>query len=127
MKVIRNYGSNLTVEVEGRDVKELWRQLSAADDAFGHMRAIAQVGEKLETSDDIHFGYREVDGNDYYELQVASGPLRNYRKSFGQHKGSQTLFPKNTPQEEEQVKKQADKGYKLSQGKMGWHKYDKPR
>lgn len=124
MKVVRKYSDSLSVEVEGTNIKEIWKQLAAADDAFGHMKVVAKVDGNWETSDEVHFVHRQDnEGNDYYELQAAAGKLRGFRKSFGQHKKGNTLFAKEAPQDEEAIKRQADKGYKLTQGGMGWYKY----
>ena len=122
MKATRRYGENLVIEVEGRDVKELWQQLSAADDAFGHMTCKAEVNGQVQETKSVHFAHREVDKNDYYELIVFEGPLTGYRKSFGQHMSGKTLFPKNNDPTEEDIAKAKEKGYNIVAGRRGWSK-----
>jgi hypothetical protein len=125
MKAIRRYGENLTIEIEGRDVKELWSQLSATDEAFSSLTCAAKINDKVVTSNDVSFRKREVDGNDYYEVVVASGPLRGFIKRFGQHKNQKTLFPKDENPSAEEAATSLSHGWRINNGFRGWFRRER--
>ncbi len=121
MKLTRDYGNGIVVEVEGADVRELWKHLAACDDAFADTVCAAKIDDKVVKSDKVHFSYRVVDDNAYYEqVCVDKTPdgykLRGYKRRFGQHKKQPTLFPKDSV---------ADVPDGEIPGLAGWSKYVK--
>lgn len=118
MKARRRYG-NIEVEVEGRDVKDVWRQLAAADECFGDMECAAKIDGVVVSSSKINLKVRTLDSGDEYFEQVCVDhtpegyKLRGYKKSFGQHKKTPTLYPKNDG-------KDAPEGSTI--GLNGWYK-----
>jgi hypothetical protein len=122
MKLTRDYGNGIVVECEGANVRELWQQLAACDDAFSNTVCAAKIDDKVVKSDKVHFVYRVVDDNDYYEqVCVDNTPeghkLKFYKRRFGQHKKHPTLYPKDSP---------ADIPDGEIPGLAGWSKYVKP-
>ena len=122
MKLTRDYGNGIVVEVEGKSVKELWKDLAACDDAFANTVCAAKIDGKVVKSEKVHFVHRVVDDNDYYEqVCVDTTPeayvLRGYKRRFGQHKKHPTLFPKDSA---------ADVPAGEIAGLAGWSKYVKP-
>lgn len=121
MKLTRNYGNGIVVEVDGPTVKDLWKQLAACDDAFANTVCAAKIDGKVVKSEQVHFAHRVVDDNDYFEqVCVDNTPeahtLKFYKRRFGQHKNGKTLFPKDSV---------ADIPEGDIPGLAGWSKYVK--
>lgn len=118
MKVTKDYGNGISVEVEG-DIKEVIKALASTDEIFMDMRAVAQIDGKWYESTKVGFGYREVGKFKYYEQVCMDNSkegraLNGYKRSLGQHQEGETLF----------VKKDIPEGHVA--GAYGWHKYVKP-
>lgn len=115
MKVVREYGSGIRVEVDSEKITDVFKALAAADEVFTNLTCAAEIDGKIHTSKAVKFNVRTDDeGNDYYELVcIENGPLKWYKKRFGQHKKGNTLFPKSKPPEGEIA------------GLNGWSKYER--
>lgn len=86
MKVTyRTHDTRISVEVEGKDNKDIFRQLSVFQEIFEHRVCGACEGER------IRFSVREVQGNTYYELKCMDCGAT---LAFGQKKADGSLFPK---------------------------------
>lgn len=92
----------VVVEAEGDDVKQLWKQLGQAADAFEADSACGACG-----SANIRLNCRTVDKFDYYEIKCVDCGAE---LSFGQRMDG-GLFPK----------RKDDDGRSL--GSNGWRKY----
>lgn len=103
MKVQYKVG-NSTVEVDGRDVKDVFSQLSGAVEVFGHAKCGACGSTAVVPS------VREVQGNTYYEMRCTQCGAT---LGFGQRKADGQLYPK---------RKDKDGNY-LDNG--GWVKFSK--
>ncbi len=83
---VRYTSGKLSVEVEGDQQKEVFRQLATFQEVFEH----SKCGKC--SAEDVRFVVRTVGDNDFYEMHC---PKCRARLSFGQHKGKDgTLFPK---------------------------------
>jgi len=103
MKIIKHIGP-YTFEIEGKSIKDMWKNLSDISEVFSD-----QVCGACK-SDNIAPVHRVVDDNDFYEIRCNEC----YAKlSFGQHKKGDTLFPH---------RKDKDGKYKPN---GGWEKYVK--
>ena len=114
----KSYGG-MAITVTGRDIKEVFKSIAAYDELFGDMRAAANIGGKVVTSDKVQLRMRVVvvDGKEceYYEMVCIDpdSPLHFWRKSFGQKQDrDKSLFPKNRAE-------QLPEGAKV--GFNGWH------
>jgi len=76
---------NLEVEVEGKDTKDVFSQISGAVEVFGNSRCGAC--DSIRTVPMV----REVQGNTYYEMRCLDCGAS---LSFGQKKADGSLFPK---------------------------------
>lgn len=86
MKVIyRTADSKISVEVEGKDNKDIFRQLAIFQELFDNGRCQACDSER------VRFVVREVQGNTYYELRCLDC---GSTLAFGQKKADGSLFPK---------------------------------
>lgn len=90
----------ITIEVEGSNVKELFKNVAAAQDAFD---AVHKCGMPGCGSEELRFQVRNVEDNDYYEVICLTCGAQF---ELGQHKKAPTLFPKR------------------KEGHDGWSKYD---
>lgn len=81
----------MTVEIEGSKLTDLFEGVARFQEVFEDNTAT----KGGETSNDVRYVVREVDGNKYYEKRVNSGPLRGVKKSYGVHKVGGGLFPKS--------------------------------
>lgn len=99
----KTWSGRLLVKIQAEDVKTLVRELSAVQEVFD-----ADTACGCCNSTDIRYRVREVDGNEYYELNCLNCGASF---AFGQHKKSKTLFPK----------RQAADGTKLPN--RGWAKW----
>lgn len=84
MKVMYRVG-NTTIEVEGKDSKDCFTQLSAAVEVFRHTQCGA-CG-----SDEVFPQVRERDGNHYHELRCANCRAE---LAFGQKRVDGSLYPR---------------------------------
>lgn len=86
MKVSYTTGDKkMTVEVEGKDNKEIFSQLALFQEIYEVRRCGACQSEN------VRFVVREVQGNTYYELKcIDCGATL----AFGQKKADGSLFPK---------------------------------
>lgn len=82
----RTYNGRITIEVTGETIRDLFRGIANAQEAF---EADAVCG--MCQSECIGFRHRKVDKNDYYEMVCNSCRAR---LQFGQHKEGGTLFAK---------------------------------
>lgn len=104
---------NMTFEVEGAGIKEIFEDIAEIQEIFGVSRCGA-CG-----SMDTKFRVREVDGNKYYEQVCQNGGDTHgngacrARLSFGQNRDMKRLYPK---------RKDKDGNY-IANG--GWEKYVK--
>lgn len=104
---------NMTFEVEGAGIKEIFEDIAEIQEIFGVSRCGA-CG-----SMDTKFRVREVDGNKYYEQVCQNGGDAHgngacrARLSFGQNRDMKRLYPK---------RKDKDGNY-IANG--GWEKYVK--
>lgn len=104
MKIVKHIGS-YTFEIEGKSIKDMWKNLSDISEVFGDQQCGACKSENISP---VH---RVVDDNDFYEMRCNDC----YAKlSYGQHKKGDTLFPH---------RKDKDGNYKKN---GGWEKYNKP-
>lgn len=86
MKVIyRTTDSRISVEVEGKDNKDIFKQLSVFQELFDNGKCQACDGER------VRFVVREVQGNTFYELRCLDCGAT---LAFGQKKADGSLFPK---------------------------------
>lgn len=91
MKVVyTTTDSRMSVEVEGKDNKDVFAQLALFQEVYEH-----RVCGACESSR-IRFSVREVQGNTYYELVCMDCGAR---LSFGQKKADGSLFPKRKDKE----------------------------
>jgi hypothetical protein len=83
MKVLyKSPGGKFTVEFEGSTPKEIWKSLANFQEVYeNHGEHCGQP---------TLFGYREVDGNGYYEKKCQKCGMKF---SYGQHKSGGGLFP----------------------------------
>lgn len=95
----------ITIDVEGADVKELFKNIGAVQEALDAEQCCGMPGCGCAK---LTFQVRNVDSNDFYELVCTKCSARF---EFGQHKKTKTLFPKRR-----------DSGKALPNG--GWSKYD---
>lgn len=103
MKIVKHIGP-YTFELEGKSIKDMWKNLSDISEVFGD-----QVCGACK-SDNISPVHRVVEDNDFYEMRCNDC----YAKlSYGQHKKGDTLFPH---------RKDKDGKYKQNNG---WEKYVK--
>ncbi len=92
MKAIFQSG-RLSIEVEGEKQKDVFRELSQAQEVFQHEACGKCKGTELR------FVVRNVEDNDFYEIHCLKCRAR---LSFGQHKGKEgTLFPRRKDKENE--------------------------
>ena len=123
MKATKQYG-DISVEVEGRDVMDLWRQLAACDDAFGDMECAAKIDGQVVKSKKINLRVRTTESNDQFYEQVCvdhspeGWKLNGFMKQFGCHKKTPTLYPKS---------KLDDIPEGNTPGLNGWSKYNGQR
>ena len=113
----------MSVEFEGANDKDLFRQLSHFQEVFEDTPS-ANVNGKTVSGGDVVYRVRKAKYTDekgkekeaeYFEKLVVSGPLTWYKKSFGVlDDGSDNLFPKR-PEDSDSIVK----------GNNGWHKYNK--
>lgn len=113
----------MSVEFEGANDKDLFRQLSHFQEVFEDTPS-ANVDGKTVSGGDVVYRVRKAKYTDekgkekeaeYFEKLVVSGPLTWYKKSFGVlDDGSDNLFPKR-PEDSDSIVK----------GNNGWHKYNK--
>lgn len=113
----------MSVEFEGANDKELFRQLSHFQEVFEDTPS-ANIDGKPVSGGDVAYRVRKAKYTDekgkekeaeYFEKMVVSGPLTWYKKSFGVlDDGSDNLFPKR-PEDSDSIVK----------GNNGWHKYNK--
>ncbi len=113
----------ITVEIEGKTHKEVWRELASFQEVFEDTPE-AIVDKKLVSGGDVRFRVRKAKYEDekgkekeaeYFEKTVVSGPLTYYKKHYGVlDDGTDGLFPKKAPD-----------GENIQPGKNGWHKYVK--
>ncbi len=78
----------LVIKLVAEDVKRLFRELGAVQDAFD-----SEVECGCCNSVEIRYRVRDVDSNEYYELYCTNCGAKF---EFGQHKKGQTLFPKTS-------------------------------
>lgn len=104
MKITQRIG-NYTFELEGQDIKEIWKQLSYIGELFTD-RKCGKCG-----SDNITPNHRVVEDNSYFEMKCHDC---SHALAFGQHKKGGTLFPK---------RKNKDDTWKQNRG---WEKYNRP-
>ena len=120
MKVKRDYGNGIVVEVDAVSVVDAFDQLSHCDEVFADIQCVAKVDDKILKSDDVRFNVRMTkDGDKYYELvcrdhSPESHKLCWYKKKFGQYKDEKNLFAKNDVSDNEVA------------GLNGWSKYIRP-
>jgi len=113
----------MSVEFEGANDKDLFRQLSHFQEVFEDTPS-ANVNGKTVSGGDVVYRVRKAKYTDekgkekeaeYFEKLVVSGPLTWYKKSFGVlDDASDNLFPKR-PEDSDSIVK----------GNNGWHKYNK--
>lgn len=84
MKVQYRVG-NAVVEVDGKDVKDVFSQLSGAVEVFGNAGCGACGGTTVVPN------VREVQGNTYYEMRCTQCGAS---LAFGQRKADGALYPK---------------------------------
>ena len=86
MKVSYTTGDQrMTVEIEGKDNKDVFQQLALFQEIYEHRRCGAC------DSDLVRFQVREVQGNLYFELKcLECGSVL----AFGQKRADGSLFPK---------------------------------
>lgn len=84
MKVQYRAGKSV-IEAEGKDIKDVFTQLSGAVEVFGHSICGACRGENVVPT------VREVQGNTYYELRCRDC---GSTLAFGQRKADGALYPK---------------------------------
>ena len=109
---------NLTIKVEGKKDKALFKELSKVQEVFGHSKC-GCCG-----SSDVSFVVRNVDDNDFYELRCNNNQCRA-KLVFGQHKSGDTIFPKRhwgslSDKEKEQRGPEPPKGYLADNGWFKW-------
>lgn len=114
----------MSVELEGANDKELFRQLAHFQEVFEDTPS-ASVDGKATSGGDVAYRVRRAKYTDekgkekeaeYFEKLVVSGPLMWYKKSFGVlDDGSDNLFPKRPDDSDPNIVK----------GNNGWHKYSK--
>ncbi len=91
MKVTyKTVDSRISVEVEGKDNKDIFKQLSLFQELFDNGKCGACDSER------IRFVVREVQGNTYYELRCLDCGAT---LAFGQKKADGSLFPKRKDKE----------------------------
>lgn len=113
----------ITVELEGKTHKDIWRQLASFQEVFEDTPE-ATIGGKVVSGGDVRFRVRKAKYQDekgkekeaeYFEKVVVGGPLVYYKKHYGVlDDGSDSLFPKKAPE-----------GENIQLGRNGWHKYNK--
>jgi hypothetical protein len=82
----RTRNGQVTIEVDGGNVKEIVKNIAVVQEVF---ESETECG--LCNSPKVRFQVRENDGNEFYEiLCIECGA----RFEFGQHKKTPTLFPK---------------------------------
>lgn len=113
----------MSVEFEGANDKDLFRQLSHFQEIFEDTPSASVDGKSVSGGDVVYrvrkAKYTDEKGKEkeaeYFEKMVVSGPLTWYKKSFGVlDDGSDNLFPKR-PEDSDSIVK----------GNNGWHKYNK--
>lgn len=84
----------MEVEFDAKDQLDLLEQLAAFQEIFEGNECYTKDGKTR--SNQVRFVHRNVDGNDFYELECTdpNPALRRAKRKFGQHKGARTLFPK---------------------------------
>jgi hypothetical protein len=106
MKATFKVRSNLVIELEAGNQKDLFEKLSDYQEVFG----VTKCGKCK--SEELKFVVREdKDKNKYYELQCKCGA----RLSFGSHKIGETLFPKRKGDDDKWLPDN------------GWTKWDKEK
>ncbi len=115
IRLKRNYGNGIEIEVEAAKYTELIEQLSVADELFMDIRCAAKIDGELVVSEKVRFQHRKNGDDHYYEQVCMDGKLKWFKRKLGQHKGSTigSLFV-NTKNEEDP---------KQQNGLVGWSKY----
>lgn len=91
MKVSYTTGDKrLTVEVEGKDNKEIFSQLAVFQEIYETRKCGACQSERVQ------FVVREVQGNTYYEIRCLDCGAT---LAFGQKRADGSLFPKKKDKE----------------------------
>lgn len=112
----------LTFETEADKQQDLFEAIASFQEVFEN-DASALINGNLVTANDIKFIVREAEFKDekgktkkanYYEKRVVSGPMRGYKKEYGQYEDGSGLFPKRAPKEN------------AIQGDNDWYRYVKP-
>jgi hypothetical protein len=107
---------NAVIEAEGKTVKEVFKELAQAAEAVGD----PGCGSCKKTYITPH--WREVDGNDYFELVCQACGAR---LSLGQNKTGGGLFPKRKMGPDGMPAGKDEEGV-FDKEKRGWHFYRKP-
>lgn len=115
IRLKRNYGNGIEIEVEAAKYTELIEQLSVADELFMDIRCAAKIDGELVISEKVRFQHRKNGDDHYYEQVCMDGKLKWFKRKLGQHKGSTigSLFV-NTKTEDDP---------KQQNGLAGWSKY----
>ena len=115
IRLKRNYGNGIEIEVEATKYTELIEQLSVADELFMDFRCAAKIDGELVVSEKVRFQHRKNGDDHYYEQVCMDGKLKWFKRKLGQHKGSTigSLFV-NTKNEDDP---------KQQNGLVGWSKY----
>lgn len=88
LKVRIKVSNDLSFEIEGKDHKEIFEQISGISDVFSNDKC-GRCGGLAK------FNTREVDSNKFYEARCTN-PKCRAKLSFGSHKSGGTLFPKRS-------------------------------
>lgn len=125
MKVKRNYGNGFEVEVEGKDMVEVIKNLSQADEVFYDIRAFGRDDSgKVVVSDKVKFTIRHTTARktgapcEYIEQYCTEGPLKGYKREVGKFNAPRLgeVFVRKAPPPPEEQKD-------LVLGFAGWTKY----
>ena len=106
MKATFQVNPKLSLELEGKDQKDLFKELAKSQEIFS-LDTCGLCGCK-----NIRYVVRNVEDNDFYELVCQDVKCRA-KLAFGQHKKGNTMFPKLKD----------EKGYLPNRG---WTKYIAP-
>lgn len=116
MKAVFNVRDGLTVEVDIKDIKDVFKASTDFHEVFGdHKCGLCQ-------SDDIRLNHRNVEGNDFYEL-VCNVRGCGGKLSYGQEKATNKIYPRRyeTDPKGKALRDNDGKPKYLPNG--GWHKY----
>ena len=96
MKAVVNPDGTFSVEVEAEQTKDLFEEISRAQEVFGNLVCRGKHDGKIVESSKVVLRVRQDDeDNKYYEaVCMEDGPLKWAKKEFGVNKKGGGLFPR---------------------------------